>query len=73
MIALTPFQQKDFDRLIRWIDNPELLITIAGTVWSYPLTVAQLQHYLDDDKSYSFNIVETPQDMVIGHAEIILG
>ena len=30
MITLTPFQQKDFDRLIRWIDNAELLITIAG-------------------------------------------
>ena len=69
MIALTPFQQKDFDRLIRWIENPELLITIAGTGVVLSLTVAQLQHYLDDHKSHSFNIVETPQDMVIGHAE----
>ena len=72
MITLTPFQQKDFDRLIRWIENPELLITIAGPAWSYPLTVVQLQRYLDDPKSHSFNIVETPQDIVIGHAEIIL-
>lgn len=72
MITLKPFQQKDFDRLIGWIDNPELLITIAGTVWSYPLTVAQLQRYLDDPKSYSFNIFETPEDIVVGHAEIIL-
>ena len=72
MINLKPFQQEDFDRLIRWIDNPELLITIAGNVWSYPLTIAHLQHYLDDAKSYAFNIVETPQDIVVGHAEIIL-
>ena len=72
MITLTPFQQKDFDRLIRWIDNPELLITIAGPAWSYPLTVTQLQRYLDDPKSHSFNIIETPQDIVVGHAEIIL-
>ena len=72
MITLTPFQQKDFDRLIRWIENPELLITIAGPAWSYPLTVVQLQRYVDDPKSFSFNIVETPQDIVIGHAEIIL-
>ena len=72
MIALTPFQQKDFDRLIRWIENPELLITIAGNVWSYPLTIVQLQLYLDDPKSHSFNIIETPQDIVVGHAEIIL-
>ena len=72
MITLTPFQQKDFDRLIHWIDNAELLITIAGNMWSYPLTVGQLQRYLDDPKSFSFNIVETPLDIVIGHAEIIL-
>ena len=72
MIELTQVQEKDFDKLIRWIDNPELLITIAGHVWSYPLTVTQLQRYLDDDKSYSFNIVEATQDIVVGHAEIIL-
>lgn len=72
MISLTRFQEKDFDRLIRWIDSPELLITIAGNVWSYPVTATQLQHYLDDPKSYAFNLVVTPQDVVIGHAEIIL-
>src|SRR5688572_30809693 len=72
MIALTPFQQRDFDRLIGWIEDPELLITIAGYVWSYPLTVGQLQRYLDDAKSFSFNIVETSEDIVVGHAEIIL-
>ena len=73
MISLTPFQPQDFDRLINWIDSKELLITIAGNVWSYPLTAMQLQHYLDDPKSHSLNIVATPQDVVIGHAEIILG
>jgi len=73
MIVLTPFQPADFDRLIKWIDSKELLITIAGNVWSYPVTVAQLQRYLDDPKSHSFNIVETTNNVVIGHAEIILG
>ena len=58
--------------MINWIESKELLITIAGNVWSYPVTEAQLQHYLDDPKSNSFNIVEAPQDIVIGHAEIIL-
>ena len=72
MIELTPFQQKDFNRLIGWIGSKELLTTIAGNVWSYPLTIAQLQLYVEDPKSYSFNIVETPHDLVIGHAEIIL-
>jgi RimJ/RimL family protein N-acetyltransferase len=71
MIALTRFEQKDFDRLIAWIDNKELLITIAGNVWSFPLTADQLQTYLDDIKSTSFNIVETSSEIVVGHAEII--
>jgi len=72
MIVLTPFQQNDFNRLISWIDNEELLITIAGNVWSYPLTVDQLQHYLDDPKSYAFNIVEQTNLDTVGHAEIVL-
>jgi RimJ/RimL family protein N-acetyltransferase len=72
MIALTPFQQKDFDRLITWIDSKELMITIAGNVWSYPLTAEQLERYIDDPKSQSFNIVETVGEIVVGHAEIVL-
>jgi RimJ/RimL family protein N-acetyltransferase len=72
MIKLAPFQKSDFERLISWIDNKELLITIAGTVFTYPLTVDQLQTYLDDPKSYSFNIVDINQNKIIGHAEIII-
>lgn len=72
MIALTPFLQKDFDRLIHWIDSKELMITIAGNVWSYPLTVEQLQRYVDNPKSQSFNIIEPVQEIVLGHAEIII-
>lgn len=72
MIKLTPFTQKEFDKLISWIDNEELLITIAGSVFSFPLTRNQLQKYLDDEKSHSFNIVDLSNDQVIGHAEIVL-
>ena len=73
MIELAPFQQEDFNRLVNWIDSEELLVTIAGNVWSYPLTSMQLQQYLDDPKSHSFNIIEVSTNVVIGHAEIILG
>jgi RimJ/RimL family protein N-acetyltransferase len=72
MIRLTIFTQADFDRLISWIDSEELLITIAGTVFSFPVTTDQLQKYLDDEKSHSFNIVDTSGNNVIGHAEIVL-
>ena len=70
MIKLEPFTEKDFERFIEWVDNKELLMTIAGPHFSYPLTKDQLQVYLNDAKSYSFNIVDTNENTVIGHAEI---
>lgn len=71
MIKLTPFKPSDFNRLISWIDSKELLITIAGTILTYPLTPDQLHAYLVDPKSISFNVVDTIQGKTIGHAEII--
>lgn len=71
MIQLRPFAAADFDVLIGWIDNEELLVTIAGTVFTYPLTHEQLQTYLADEKSHSFSIIDTSLQQPIGHAEII--
>jgi RimJ/RimL family protein N-acetyltransferase len=73
MVRLEPFGPDDFDRFISWIGNKELLLQIAGTYFSYPLTSAQLQNYLNDDNSRAFNIVDTLTNTVIGHAEIIPG
>ena len=70
MIKLEPFTEKDFERLIAWVDNKELLMTIAGPYFSYPLTEEQLQAYLNDVKSYAFNIVNTEENTIIGHAEL---
>lgn len=72
MIQLQPFQPADFDLFISWIDTEELLITIAGTYFSYPVTAHQLERYLQDEKSIAFNVVDTEQNKKIGHAEIIL-
>lgn len=71
MITLTPFTEKNFDQLIAWVDSNELLITIAGSYFSYPLTKEQLHRYLADNKSYSFNIVDTDTNKVVGHAELV--
>lgn len=72
MIKLEPFSNADFNRLITWIGNEELLITIAGHVFSYPLTSEQLQTYLEGKNNHSFNIVDLSQDKIIGHAEIVI-
>lgn len=71
-IKLTKFKPSDFDRLIAWVDSKELLLTIAGTVLTYPLTSAQLIGYMNDPKSLSFNVVDADENKTIGHAEIIL-
>jgi len=70
-IQLEPFTESDFETLISWVDTPELLLTIAGTVFTYPLTAVQLRAYLADSKSHSFNIVDLSIKKVIGHAEIV--
>ena len=71
MIKLTLFKPSDFDTFISWIDSKELLVAIAGTVLTYPITTDQLHAYLDDSNSISFNVVDTIQNKTIGHAEII--
>jgi len=70
MIKLKPFTSDDFQQLISWIHSKELLVTIAGNYFSYPLTVEQLNAYLKDVNSHSFNIVDTATNRIIGHAEI---
>jgi RimJ/RimL family protein N-acetyltransferase len=69
MIKLEPFKPSDFDTFISLLDNREILITIAGTYFSYPVTHGQLQKYLDDETSTAFNVLDN--DTIIGHAEII--
>lgn len=71
MIKLEPFKPSNFDLLISWIDSKELLLQIAGTYFSYPLTTTQLQNYLDDKSSFAFNVIETSSNKIIGHSEII--
>jgi len=72
MITLEPFQESDFDALISWIDTKELLVTIAGNVFTFPVTHDQLQKYLEDNKSVSFTIRDGNSNNAIGHAEIVL-
>lgn len=71
-LTLSTFERGDFDRLISWITDEELLVTIAGKEFNYPLTIDQLQEYTAKDGSLSFNIVDETSSNTIGHAEIIL-
>ena len=72
MIQLEPFLPSEFDRLISWIDNEALLITIAGNEFTFPLTQEQLQRYLLVSDSHLFNAVDATDNNVVGHAQLIL-
>jgi RimJ/RimL family protein N-acetyltransferase len=72
MIKLVPFAPSDFDEFISWIDSEELLVTIAGTALSFPLTREQLQKYLELENSHSFTVFDAGQNIKVGHAEIVL-
>jgi RimJ/RimL family protein N-acetyltransferase len=52
MIGLRPFSRSDFQRLIRWLDSPELMIQWAGLVqFRFPLDEQQLARYLQTTRS----------------------
>jgi len=72
MIQLESFQPSDFDQLISWIDNEALLITIAGTEFTLPLTHEQLHRYLFVSDSHLFNAVDSADKKVVGDAQLIL-
>ncbi|SHG87536.1 GNAT family N-acetyltransferase [Pedobacter caeni] len=70
MITLQPFEEEDFQRLISWLDNEELLVQFGGPLFSFPLTSAQLQNYKNDKSRLSFKVISLPDQEVIGHAEL---
>jgi RimJ/RimL family protein N-acetyltransferase len=72
MIRLEPFTKSDFDRLISWIDTKELLTTIAGDDFTFPLTSHQLLTYLEEEKSLPFNLVDIFESKIVGHAQVLI-
>ncbi|MEJ2879951.1 GNAT family N-acetyltransferase [Pedobacter sp. GR22-6] len=70
MLQLKPFTPKDFKRLISWLDNEEMMVQVAGPVFSFPLTEEQLINYLADSNRHAFSVVDADTDVTIGHAEV---
>jgi RimJ/RimL family protein N-acetyltransferase len=70
MITLEPFEREDFERLIDWVDNEEILVQFGGPIFSFPLTVKQLEGYKNDKQRLSFKVVDQSNKITIGHAEL---
>lgn len=71
-IQLLPFSKTDFKLLTAWVDSEEMLVTIAGREFVFPLTDEQLTIYLAKENSVSFTVLEVDSKRKIGHAELIL-
>jgi RimJ/RimL family protein N-acetyltransferase len=71
MVQLERFDTNDFERLINWVDNEELLVQFAGPIFSFPLTIDQLDEYLRDPHRLIYKVIEQPSKKVIGHAELV--
>ena len=68
MITIEKFNEKDFERLINWSYNEEILIQFAGPIFTFPLTTEQLKEYIKNQQRLSFKVISNGN--VIGHAEI---
>ena len=70
MIKLEKFTEQDFERLINWIENEEILVQFSGGIFKFPLTKEQLNEYLYSENIISFKIINLETNEVIGHSEI---
>ena len=70
MILLRPFVTADFDQLIGWSANEEMLMQYAGPSFDFPLTTEQLALNLADASRLAYSIQFNNTGEVIGHAEI---
>lgn len=69
-IQLLPFKESNFQQLIDWVDNNQLLIQFAGPIFRFPITVEQLQKYTKTINRQIFSIYERPSGQAIGHIEL---
>jgi len=70
--TIEPFDEKDIDLLISWIDSEEMLMQFSGPGFHFPLTKQQILLNRMDESRYTYKIVVTPINTTIGYAEIYL-
>jgi len=76
MITLAYFTKDDFESLLNWIPNEELLLNWAGTQFRFPLTAKKLQGYIqeanDFDRSdkFIYKAVDSESGETVGHISL---
>lgn len=72
-IALRPFGQDDFDRLISWLPTEDDLVDWCAAYFRYPLTRGQLERYLENAEQQKSQAIFTALESgrtPVGHVEI---
>ena len=72
MISLLLFTKTDYDQLISWVKDEEMLMQFAGPSFTFPLTAAQIELSLADKNRVAYKIVHNADQTTFGHAEIAL-
>lgn len=73
MIKLEYFTSADFDTLVNWIGDEEILLHWAGTQFRFPLTTKKMDWYIkdandfDNSSTFIFKAVDTETRRTVGH------
>ena len=76
MIKLEYFTTEDFDTLLGWIQDEQLLLHWAGTQFRFPLTRRKLDWYIKDTNDFQtsstfiFKALEVESGKIVGHISL---
>lgn len=75
MIELEYFTKEDFQTLLGWAESPEFVMQWAGPAFSFPLTLEQLNDYLENANhqgtdTYVFKAVDRNSNEMVGHISL---
>jgi len=76
MIRLEYFERSDFAQLMEWLKDEETLMNWSGSLFSFPLTEASLDWYLEDvnvmpsSDAFVYRAVDTVTGKTVGHISL---
>ena len=76
MIILQKFEQSDFNELISWISDENILTNWSGSLFSFPLTHESLEWYIEDTNiidisdAFVYKVIDETTGCSIGHISL---
>ncbi len=76
MIRLEYFERSDFNQLIEWVHDEQLMTNWAGSLFRFPLNEKSLDWYLENSNDLQtsdvliYKAVETATGAVVGHISL---